>query len=139
MGNGQIFRIIYLQGKLEINRKYQVCMKLSGALTVFTIFFCSLIDMCNHFVWGISILAIVAFIVLDIHCIKNCKKYELELYALSVKDLENKKKLAEMRREFLPDAFDDYRIKPPAEQMNLPISYYAFLVIAEILIGILLV
>ena len=137
--NGQLFRIIYLNGKLETNRKNQVYIKVSEALIVFTVFFCALIGMCNWFVWGLSILAVITFSALNIFYIKEHKRYELELYLLDVKDLEDQKKLAEIRGEFLPDTFDNYRIKPPTEKLNLPISYFLFLMIAEILIGILLV
>ena len=73
-----------------------------------------------------------------IHYIKEYKKPEWELYSLSKKDLEDQKRLAEMRGEYLPDAYENYRVREPERELHFPILYFLFLVVFEILIGLLI-
>ena len=114
-----------------------VGLRVTGAMVTFTVFSCCLLRFKNMgFTWVLSLLLIAVIIFLDIHYIYQTKALEFEIYRLQVKDLEDKKKVAEIRGEILPDAVLNLKIKAPAEKVYLPITYYGLLVILEILSGV---
>jgi len=138
MNNNEYYlRIMNLNGKLEASKKNQFLLKTVGIMLTFTVLLCSFFDLCNWFVWILSLLVVIAFIILIIYNINEHKKIEMEVYLLCSKDLENRKKLASLRGDWLPDAYDNYEVKPPKEEKNLPISYFSVLIILEIVTGII--
>ena len=138
MSNNEYYlRIMNLNGKLEALKKNQFLLRIGGIILVFVILFGSIFELCDGFVWILSLLVVIALIIFMIFNINKQKKIETEIYFLSSRDLENRKKLASLRGEWLPDAYDNYEVKPPKEAINLPISYFPLLIIVEIIIGIL--
>lgn len=139
MNNSLFFKLAYLQKKKEENQSMLIGLRVTGAMVTFTVFFCCLLRFNNMgFTWGLSLLLIAVIIFFDIHCIYEIKKMEFEIYRLLVKDLEDKKKIAEIRGEILPDAVLNQKIKAPAEKVYLPITYYGLLAVLEILSIILI-
>ena len=136
--NGQFIKVLYLTGKMEETKKNQTRLKAVGAFVVITGVFCALWGIYDWFVWGLSILAVITVIVLLIRCIKKYKELEWELYSQSKKDLEDQKKLAEMRGEYLPDAYENYRVREPERELHFPILYVVFLIVFEVMIGFLI-
>lgn len=138
MNNSLFFKLAYLQKKKEENQSMLIGLRVTGALVALAVFICSLLRLNDGFTWGISLLIIAIITYFDIHCIYQVKKIEFEIYRLQVKDREDKKKIAEIRGEILPDAVLNQKIKAPAEKVYLPITYYGLLAVLEILSIILI-
>lgn len=93
----------------------------------------------TNMVWIVSVIILVVLFIKDSNCVKNNKKIELDFYQLEVEDLRNKKELAEITGEFLSDSALNQQIDIPNEEVSLPILYYTFLLVINIIIRISLI
>lgn len=138
--NEIFYRIGDLQKKLDKNRTLQTYMKGTGALLVFTIFACSFNQPDTmKTAWLLSIIIIGLLFVFHVYYIRQSKRYEFEIYQSKIKDLENKKKLAQIKGEVLPDFALNQEIRMPSREISLPILYYAILIILDILIKVFMI
>lgn len=138
--NEMFFRIGGIQKKMEFNQNMRTIMKGTGFLIVFTIFFCSLNQpdtMKNA--WILSILFIGLLFGIEFYYIKQNKKYEFKLFKLEIEDLENKKEIAKIRGDVIPDMVANREIIRPSNEISLPIVYYAILIILDIMIKVLMI
>lgn len=87
-------------------------------------------------VWIISMIVTIVLFFKDSYYVKKNKAYEFEIYKLDVEDLENKKKVAEIRKEALPDFVLNRKIDMPKEEVSLPIIYYSIMLVLDIIIRI---
>ena len=88
----------------------------------------------TNLIWIISIIVLIGIYIKDSYCVKNNKAYELDIYRLEVEDLNNKKKIAEIRGEVLSDNVLNKQIDVPNEKASLPIIYYSILLGIDIII-----
>ena len=87
-------------------------------------------------VWIISIIILIGLYTKDASCVKNTKSAEFEIYRLKVEDLSNKKHVAGITGEPLPDYALNKQIDMPNEKVSLPIIYYSVLLVIDIIIKI---
>ena len=142
-------RIMGLYTKIERNKKSSKQLKgLAGGCLFFSICYClgtkniGNIDksqvVLTNLVWIISVIILIGFYMKDSYCVKNNKAYELDIYRLEVEDLNNKKEIAKIREEVLPDHVLNKQIDMPDEKVSLPIIYYSILLGIDIIIRIYL-
>lgn len=138
--NEMFFRIGGIQKKMEFNQNMRIIMKGTGFLNVFTIFFCSLNQPDTmKIAWILSILFIGLLFGIEFYYIKQNKKYEFKLFKLEIEDLENKKEIAKIRGDVIPDMVANREIIRPSNEISLPIVYYAILIILDIMIKVLMI
>lgn len=144
--NELYLRIMNLETRIEQNRNY---IKTIKALAGVCVFFCLCYVLGAKSLWEehkiaaliVCILSMIVTIVLffvDVRLCKGNKELEFEIYRLEVEDLENKKIIAEVRREGLSDIVLDKKIDRPSEDVPFPIAFYSVMLALDILIGILL-
>lgn len=92
----------------------------------------------SNIVWLASFVAINIFYILDVRCVKGIKATELEIYRLEVEDLKDRKEIAEITGEMLPDFFINKQIDKPDEKVTLPVVYYGVLLGIDIVLRIYL-
>ncbi|MCM1083583.1 MAG: hypothetical protein NC309_04625 [Ruminococcus sp.] len=133
-------RISMIQKKMEQNRNLQMMMKVVGGLIVLVIFFCSLSQPDTmKLAWMISVPCIILVFFLDAYFLKSNKASEFEIYKLEIEELENKKEMAGITGEALPDAVLNRDIKVPTKEVSYPILYYIIILILDILIKVLMI
>ena len=134
------FLISGIQKKMDSNNLLRATMKGVGILIVFTIFFCSLNQANNmKLAWILSILLIFILFAIEVYYAKQNKKYEFEIYKITIEDLENKKEIAEIRGEILTDAVLNRKIKAPSNEISLPILYYGVLFFLDVIVRIVMI
>ena len=146
------FRRMGLYRKIEKNKKLSRNLKvLAGSILFFSFCYCfgtqSIGNMgyldkaqvvVTNCVWILSMILLIGLYFGDSACIKNSKVCELEIYRLEVEELENKKEIAKIREEGLPDYILNMQIEKPDENVVLPISYYSVLVAIDSMVRIYL-
>lgn len=143
--NEVALRIMGLYTRIERNKKLSKQLKaLAGVCLFFSICYClgtkniGNIEkgqvVLTNLVWIISIIVLIGIYIKDSYCVKNNKAYELDIYRLEVEDLNNKKKIAEIRGEVLSDNVLNKQIDVPNEKVSLPIIYYSILLGIDIII-----
>lgn len=143
--NEVALRIMGLYTRIERNKKLSKQLKaLAGVCLFFSICYClgtkniGNIEkgqvVLTNLVWIISIIVLIGIYIKDSYCVKNNKAYELDIYRLEVEDLNNKKKIAEIRGEVLSDNVLNKQIDMPNEKASLPIIYYSILLGIDIII-----
>lgn len=143
--NEVALRIMGLYTRIERNKKLSKQLKaLAGVCLFFSICYClgtkniGNIEkgqvVLTNLVWVISIIVLIGIYIKDSYCVKNNKAYELDIYRLEVEDLNNKKKIAEIRGEVLSDNVLNKQIDMPNEKASLPIIYYSILLGIDIII-----
>ena len=142
-------RIMGLYTKIERNKNLSKQLKVFALVCLFfSICYClgskniENIDksqvVVTNLVWIISIIVLIGIYIKDSSCIKNNKKYELDIYRLEVEDLNNKKEIAKIKGEVLLDNVLNKKIDMPNEKVSLPIIYYSILLGIDIIIRIYL-
>lgn len=134
--NGQLIGNIYLARKMDDNIRKQTMIKVGGVVIVVADLIRILCGIYDRFI--LSIPAVILVICLLIYYVKKHKELEWKFYSLSPKDLEEQKKLAERNGESLPEAYANYRIKEPDRNLHFPLWYFAFLIVSEIVTGLLI-
>lgn len=143
--NEVALRIMGLYTRIERNKKLSKQLKaLAGVCLFFSICYClgtkniGNIEkgqvVLTNLIWIISIIVLIGIYIKDSYCVKNNKAYELDIYRLEVEDLNNKKKIAEIRGEVLSDNVLNKQIDVPNEKASLPIIYYSILLGIDIII-----
>ena len=146
------FRIIGLYTKIKKNRKLSRTLKiLAGSCCFFAFFYCfgtrtienmGYMDhaqkVVTNLVWVFSMILLIGFYLKDSDCIKKSKACELEIYQLKVEDLKNKKEIAKIKEEILPDYMINKQIDMPDEKMSLPYIYYSVLLGINLIVRIYL-
>lgn len=69
----------------------------------------------------------------DSYCVKDNKASELEIYRLEVEDLNDKKEIAQITGEVLPDNVLNKQIDIPNEKASFPITFYSILLGLDII------
>lgn len=141
------FKIMGIQTRMQKNTKMSKAMKAIAVLGVFCSF-CFGVGASSFpddqhsepkIVWVLSIIALVALFIEDVNYIKKNKAYEFEIYRLEVQDLKDKKEIAEITGEILPDYILNKSIDKPKEDISLPLAYYSVLLVIDITIGIIMI
>ena len=152
MMNAFDFQIIGLHTKIEKNRKVSRNLKiLAGSCWFFAFFYCfgtrtienmgymdSEQKVLTNLVWLFSMIFLIGFYWKDSACIKNSKACELEIYRLEVEDLKNKKEVAKIKEEVLPDYMINKQIDMPDEKVSLPTIYYGILLGIHVIVRVYL-
>ena len=96
-------------------------------------------DIANNIVWIISTLILIGGLFLELYHIKKNKEIELEIYRLEVENLKNKKEIAEIRGEVLPDYIENRKIMEPTKKVLVvfPIIFYSVLLVFVIIVRIM--
>lgn len=146
-------RILGLHTKIESNKKMSKQLKvIAGVCLIFSMCYClgtknivkdiGDIDkgqvVLTNLVWIVSIIVLIGIYIKDSYCVKNNKAYELDIYRLEVEALKEKKRIAEIRGDVLPDFVLNKKIDVPNENVSLPIIYYSILLGMDIIIRIFL-
>ena len=137
-------RIMGLYTRIERNKKLSKQLKaLAGVCLFFSICYClgtkniGNIEkgqvVLTNLVWIISIIVLIGIYIKDSYCVKNNKAYELDIYRLEVEDLNDKKEIAQITGEVLPDYVLNKQIDPPNEKESLPIVFYSILLGLDII------
>lgn len=138
--NETYFRINSILKKMDENSKLKGTMKGVAALVVFVIWFCSSFEPeSNKLAWVVSIFAIFITFGIDVYFTKQNKDCEFKIYLLESEELRNKKEIAEITGEILPDVVLNKKLTPPSNEINLPIVFYAIMLVLDILIGIIMI
>lgn len=87
--------------------------------------------------WIISMIVLLVLFYIDSNYVKKNKTYEFEIYKLEVEDLNDKKEIAEITGEILPDYVLNTRIDVPTDKVLLPITYYSVILVLNIIIAIM--
>ena len=87
----------------------------------------------TNIVWIISIIALLGIFIKDSYCVKDNKASELEIYRLEVEDLNDKKEIAQITGEVLPDNVLNKQIDIPNEKASFPITFYSILLGLDII------
>lgn len=139
------FKIMGVQTRMQKNTKMSKAMKAFAVLSVFCSF-CFGIGASNladneriesKVVWVLSVIALIVLYFMDSNFIKKNKTCEFEIYRLEVEDLKDKKEIAEITGEILPDYILNKSIDKPEEDISLPLAYYSVLLVIDIAIGII--
>lgn len=147
--NENDFKILSLHTKIERNKKLSKQLKVVAfACLFFSICYClgakniENIDKGNviavNLVWIISVIVLIGIYVKDSYCVKNNKDCELDIYRLEVEDLNDRKEIAKITGEILPDNVLNRKIDMPNEKVSLPIIYYSILLGIDIILRIYL-
>lgn len=131
-------KIMGLHERIKKNIDLSKQLKLlAGVCLFFFIFYCRGLKnigvltegqaVLTNIVWIISIIALVGIFIKDSYCIKDNKASELEIYRLEVEDLNDKKEIAKITGEVLPDNVLNRQIDIPNEKVTLPIIFYCVL------------
>lgn len=144
--NELYLRIMNLETRMERTRNHIKAIKaLAGVCIFFT--FCYVMGskslweehkIAALIVWIISMIVTIVLFFVDVRYMKSNKELEFQIYRLEVEDLENKKIVAEIKREVLSDIVLDKKIDRPSEEVPFPIAFYSVMLVLDILIGILL-
>jgi len=138
--NESVFILSSIQKKMDENTNMQTIMKAVAGLTVFTVFFCSFNKADTmKLAWIISMPLIVILFIFNSYYIKRNKECEFKIYRFEVEELNKKIKTAEIMGEVLPDVILDRKIIKPAQEVSLPIVYYAVMPVSDILVYIILI
>lgn len=86
-----------------------------------------------NIVWIVSIIAILGIFIKDSYCIKTNKALEFDIYRMEVEDLNDKKEIARITGEVLPDNILNKQIDIPNEKVSLPIIFYSMLLGLDII------
>lgn len=141
------FKIMGIQTNMQKNTKMSKAMKAFAVLSVFCSF-CFGIGAANivdneraepKVVWVLSIIALIVLYFMDSNFIKKNKTCEFEIYRLEVEDLKDKKEIAEITGEILPDYILNKSIDKPKEDISRPLAYYSVLLVIDITIGIIMI
>lgn len=141
------FKIMGIQTKMQKNTKMSKAMKSVAVLSVFCSFCFGLgaVDIANNehaepkVVWVLSMIALIVLYFIDSNYIKDNKVCEFDIYRLEAEDLKDKKEIAEITGEILPDYLLNKVIDKPAEDVSLPMVYYCILLVIDIIIGLQLI
>lgn len=87
----------------------------------------------TNIVWIISIIALLGIFIKDSYCVKDNKASELKIYRLEVEDLNDKKEIAKITGEILPDHVLNKQIDIPNEKASLPVIFYSILLGLDII------
>jgi len=142
--NEKDLRIMFLYEKIKKNISFSKQLKLlAGVCLFFSIFYLrgskniGVITkgdtVATYIVWIISIIALLGIFIKDSYCVKDNKASELEIYRLEVEDLNDKKEIAQITGEVLPDYVLNKQIDPPNEKESLPIVFYSILLGLDII------
>ena len=142
-------KIFSLHTKIERNKKLSKQYKVLALVCLFfSVSYClgtkniGTIDkgevVVTNLVWIISIFVLVGIYFKDSHCVKNNKACEFNIYKLEVEDINDKKEIAKIRKEVLPDYVLNKKIDKPDENISLPVIYYGILLGIDIIIRIFL-
>ena len=142
-------RTMGLHKKIESNRNLSIkCKMLAGACLFFSICYClgtksiENIDkaqvILTNMVWISSVMILIGLYIKDASYMKKNKVYELDIYKLEVQDLNNKKEIAKIRGEGLPDYILNKQIIVPGENVSLPTIYYSVFLGIDFIIRIYL-
>ncbi len=135
-----ILKTHLIEKKMNSNSISRIVMKATAVIVVFVIFACSQNQAETMKVaWGISILVLCLLFGIDVYYARRNKKYEFEIYQLEVADIKNRKELAEIRGETVPDAIINQEIVMPSNKIKYPIVYYVIMLVLEILIRIMII
>lgn len=137
-------RIMGLHEKIKKNVQLSKQLKLlAGVCLFFSIFYCrgsksiGVITegeaLVTNIVWIISIIALLGIFIKDSYYVKDNKACELEIYRLEVEDLNDKKEIAKITGEALPDNVLNKQIDIPNEKASLPIIFYSILLGLDII------
>jgi len=141
------FKIMGIQTRMQKNTKMSKAMKACAVLSVFCSF-CFGIGASSFpdeqhtepkIIWVLSIVALITLCIVDINYIKKNKACEFEIYRLEVEDLKDKKEIAEITGEILPDYILNKEIDKPKEEVTYPTVYYSVLLALDVIIGILMI
>ena len=141
------FKIMGIQTKMQKNTKMSKTMKAFAVLSVFCSF-CFGLGAANladneriepKVVWVLSVIALIVLYFMDSNFIKKNKTCEFEIYRLEVEDLKDKKEIAEITGEILPDYILNKSIDKPKEDISIPLDYYSVLLLIYISIGIIMI
>ena len=144
------FKILGKQKIIEKNKKVSKEIKvLSAVCLLFSFCYCNAtknlesVDkgqiVLTNLVWIISFVVLIGLYIKDSNCIKNNQALEFDIYRLEVEDLNDKKEIAEITGEVLSDNLLNKQISRPDEKISLPIVYYCFLIVIDIIIRISLI
>ena len=144
------YKILGKQNKIQMNIKRSKEMKVLSAVCLFFSFcYCNgtkkleSVDkgqiVLTNLVWIISFVVLIGLYIKDSNCIKNNKALEFDIYRLEVEDLNDKKEIAEITGQVLSDDLLNKQIDMPDEKIYLPIVYYCFLIVIDIIIRISLI
>lgn len=145
--NEMHFKIMGIQTNMQKNTKMSKAMKAFAVLSVFCSF-CFGIGASSFpddqhvepkVIWVLSIVALITLCIADISYIKKNKSCEFEIYRLEVEDLKDKKEIAEITGEILPDYIINKEIDKPKEEVMYPTVYYSVLLVIDIMIGIVMI
>lgn len=138
--NEMYFRIVGIQKKIDSNRKLRKNIKKFAILFIFIVFFFSINEPDTMRVtWIATVVIIFLLFFLEVYYMKQNKKYEFELYNLEVNELERKKELSNITGEILPDHVLNPNITMPSNEFSLPILYYVFILMLDVMIRILMI
>lgn len=143
--NENDFKILSLHEKIKKNIDLSKKLKvLAGTCLFFYIFYwrgsknIGVITeediLATNIVWIVSIIAMVGIFIKDSYCVKVNKTFELEIYRLEVEDLNDKKEIAKITGEVLPDNILNKQIDRPNEKTSLPIIFYSILLGLDIIV-----
>ncbi len=138
--NEMYFKISSIEKKMDSNKALKTMMKAVAVIVVFVIFACSQNQAETMKVaWIISIPVLCVLFGIDVYYARKNKKYEFEIYQLEVEDLKQRKELAEITGEILPDAVINKEIVMPSNEIKYPIAFYAIILFLDILIKIIII
>ena len=86
-----------------------------------------------NLIWIISVIVLIGIYIKDSYCVKENKAYELDIYRLEAEDINDKKKMAEIRGEGLADYVLNGQIDMPDEKVSLPVIFYGILLVIDII------
>lgn len=137
--NELFFTIMHFQNTIEKNNRIRLGMKAIAGIALAFAVMCNLAPGKDLIVgWLISIIAIIATFLIDSHCVKKNKAYELTIYQMEVDELRIKKETAKITKVPLSDSVMNRKIKKPEEKATLPIMYYMVLLILGIIISVVM-
>ncbi len=135
-----ILKTHLIEKKMNSNSISRIVMKATAVIVVFVIFACSQNQAETMKVaWIISIPVLCVLFGIDVYYARKNKKYEFEIYQLEVEDLKQRKELAEITGEILPDAVANKEIVMPSNEIKYPIAFYAIILFLDILIKIIII
>lgn len=92
----------------------------------------------TNIMWIVYSVAIIFIYKINVQCVKSQKAVELCIYDMELEDLNDKKEIAQITGEILPDYIWNKKIDKPDEEAILPKKYYGILLGIGILLRIYL-
>lgn len=96
-------------------------------------------DILDNIVWIIATLILIGGAFVELYHIKKSKEYEFEIYRLEVENLKNKKEIAKLRRQVLPDYIENQKIIEPKKELAVafPVIFSSVLLVFIIIVRIM--